>query len=291
MINIKDFQMAGNISLPIFDIQHLSTHDGKGLRTVVFVKGCPLHCAWCSNPEGQAAIPELGWHELKCTGCFDCWKICANKAVFKTGRPSFDKNICRSCEDFACVYRCPNGALKKFGRELLFTEFCEIVQKDLRLYWNSGGGVTFSGGEPLLYTGFIESAAVYLEKYGVGTAIETCGYPMPENTESLFKKLETIFWDVKSPVEDEAAHIKLTGVSNQPILQNLEKAAEKFSGKITISIPMIPGLVNTNEKAEAVENYCRKLGIINFRRLEYHEMGKGKYELLGRKYFFPVIPT
>jgi len=266
---------------PIFDVQTLGTRDGPGLRTVVFLKGCPLRCSWCSNPEGQSAAPSLRWHGSRCQGCLTCAASCPARAVSLSpeGWPRFDRSRCVSCSDKPCIARCPAGALDRVGRDWTADELFELVRRDIRLYWNSGGGVTFSGGEPLLYPALMAEVAGRLARLGVETAVETAGLWRWDDVADALEACALIYFDVKAL--DDELHRQLTGCSNQQILANLARLSQAHPDRVCVSLPLIPGALDSPARLDEVGLYLRGLGVSRVRLLPYHRLGEGKYEALG----------
>jgi pyruvate formate lyase activating enzyme len=276
-------------SAPVFDIQSLATRDGQGLRTLVFLQGCPLRCTWCSNPEGQADRPPLRWRRAVCTGDMACRTACRHGAVHivragdaMSAIPAFDRDLCARCDDHACVGQCPSGALILADRRMTADELGAELMKDIRLFWNTGGGLTFGGGEPLLHPDFVVEVAVRIRRYGIGTAIETCGEWDWAAAEAALAAAERIFFDLKTL--DPVTHRRLTGRSNENILANLKRLAAAAPEKVVVSLPLIPGLGDIVEHARAVGGFLLPLGLRRVRLLPYHRMGVGKYESLGRIY-------
>jgi pyruvate formate lyase activating enzyme len=272
---------------PVFDIQSLATHDGAGLRTLVFLKGCPLRCTWCANPEGQMASPQLRWHVQRCVGELACAGACPNGAVASGDGgdrtwPRFERTICQNCEDRPCIAACPQRALDVAGHmwdaDRLFSE----LKKDMRLFWNTGGGVTFSGGEPLLYTQFIGAVADRLCQFSVSADVETCGYWEWDQAARVLGQCETIFFDLKTL--DDEVHRRFTSQSNAPILANLTLLARSYAHRVVVSLPIIPGVSDTLGHVSEVAGYVLARGLRRVRLLPYHRMGLSKYEALGLEY-------
>ena len=272
---------------PIFDIQHLSTHDGPGMRTLVFFKGCPLSCTWCSNPESQSVFPRLKWVSSKCKSCFSCIENCPVDAVSiketeEGKQPDFDRSLCSRCKEHPCVDYCLNDALSIVGRDITVDELFNILKKETRLYWNTGGGVTFSGGEPLLYPEFIKQVTDKLKSLSINTAIETCGYWEYDRVKEIIEQVDLIYFDIKTLCEK--LHKQFTGKSNKKILSNLEIIAGEHQDKIIVSIPVIPGVMDNINDLRDIGNFLVRTGIKKTRLLPYHRLSLGKYEALGIKY-------
>ena len=248
----------------IFDIQRFSIYDGEGIRTNVFFKGCNLRCLWCHNPESQQMKDELMFYKDKCRGCGECLKICGNTF----------KESCVACGK--CVDVCSYSARKISGQTVSADEVVKKVLRDKAFYDTSGGGVTLSGGEPLLQADFALEILRKCRENGVSTAIETAADVPWEVFEKLLPYLDFVFCDIKCI--DEALHKKLTGVGNGRILENAERL--KQSGvKMRFRMPVIPSL-NVDEVSKAVAF----AGDIPLELMAYHITGCNKYDALGREY-------
>lgn len=267
----------------IFDIEHYAVHDGPGIRTVVFFKGCPLRCLWCCNPESQDPHPALRYSSFRCHSCFGCAMACPSGAVDKgADGPVFDRRACRSCPDWPCVEACSNGALARVGRRVTAEETMRRIAADLPFYRNSGGGATFSGGEPFMQPEFLEELLLRCGAAGIHTAVETCGYVPAETLLRLAPLVGLFLYDVK--VMDPRLHVRYTGVSNEAILQNLRHLAERDAGKVTLRVPLVPGCTDARENLSSIAAMCADLGITRIELMPYHELGRDKYEGLGRDY-------
>jgi len=263
----------------IFNIQELSTHDGKGIRTVVFFKGCPLSCLWCANPEGQSFHQEIMHSEILCRHCGKC--ICSPGAIShnSNGYPLIDRNVCLYCKEKICA-SCLAGAVKITGTYYSPEELYKKIKTASLFYKNSGGGITLSGGEPLAQTDFVREFLKYTCKTGMSVGIETCGLFDWHMVEDFIESFDFYYFDIKSL--DTEIHRRFTGAGNEKILANLGKLSGISPEKITVSIPLIPG-VNTSEII-AIADYCKRINIKKIRLLPYHILGKGKYNDLGREY-------
>lgn len=269
----------------IFDIQDLSVQDGPGIRTTVFMKGCPLKCKWCSNPEGQRTYPELMHLNVLCNKTHNCILACPNNAVKSDdeyGVPVFDRTICRNCETLDCIESCPTFALKVTGKYITLEELIKKIKPNLPYYKNSGGGVTFSGGEPFLQAEFIRRFMDETSRFGLSVGVETCGMFDVKDVSGIPEKLDFIYIDLKCM--DDEIHRKVTGSTNKTILSNLKHLAEKHSSKIIISVPVVPGVNDSAEQIKPIADYCKNLGIYKIRLLPYHSLGESKYYDLGRDY-------
>jgi pyruvate formate lyase activating enzyme len=272
---------------PIFNVQSLSTQDGPGLRTAVFFQGCPLRCTWCSNPEGQSALPQLQWQESRCVGCLECTRACSGvTARVKSGsekkQPRFDRAACRKCAAWRCLDTCPGGALQRIGRPWSREDLLAVIKKDMRLYRNSGGGVTFTGGEPLMHSEFLGPIARELQDRAVHVAIETCGFWEWADAAECLRHCDLVYFDVKTL--DDVVHRRFTGCSNGLILQNLRKLAESRGDRVVVSIPVVPGVLDSAEAIGQIGDHILGLGLKRARLLPYHSLGRGKYAALGLRY-------
>ena len=245
----------------IFDIKEFSVHDGPGGRTTVFMKGCPLRCRWCHNPEGWSQEMQLMKKHNLCTHCGRCEKGCNHEECKPLG---------------VCVHACPNGCLSISGKEVDSRELAEKLKKDRDIFKSLNGGITVSGGEPLMQADFVCDLADNLG--GIHTAIQTSGYADEKTYKRVIEKFDFIMQDIKLVDNDE--HIKYTGAGNEKILKNIEWL--KKSGKDFIfRIPLIPGITDTRENLDAIKELTRGY---NAEYLPYNEMAGIKYKMLGQKY-------
>ena len=265
----------------IFNIQRFSIHDGPGIRTTVFMKGCPLKCQWCCNPESIKINQEIMAHNIKCIHCGKCKEICPENAILSIdGDRRIDFSKCNFC--MKCLNVCPTKTLECIGNFISVDEVMREVRRDSLFYQNSGGGVTLSGGEPLLQWEFTQSILKACKEEGFHTALDTCGYASWEAAEGVLKYVDLVLFDVKHL--DNDMHLKGTGVSNTLILQNLERiAAQK---KIWIRVPLIPGFNDSQKNIKEVACLASQYKVEKISLLPYHEFGKSKYEKLGRDYLF-----
>ncbi len=238
-------------------------------------------------------MPQLRWRSKKCSSCFSCMEKCDRKAIVIRDNgnvkfPYFNRFLCSDCDSKDCIKNCPNDAIDTVGRDMTPDELFNILKKEIRLYWNTGGGVTFSGGEPLLYPEFIGEVAKKLKQFNINIAVETCGFFNWRMAEKALELCDLIFFDIKTT--DEEIHRRFTGKSNGKILANLEKLAhkEQFSSispkKIVVSMPIIPGVTDTVEKVRSAGEYIAGLGIKRAKLLPYHRLSLGKYNSLGLNY-------
>ncbi|MBO5059333.1 MAG: glycyl-radical enzyme activating protein [Clostridia bacterium] len=245
----------------IFDIKEFSIHDGPGGRTTVFLKGCPLRCKWCHNPEGLIKNPQIMKKHNLCVGCKICEKGCNHP----------------ECEPFGvCIHSCPNGCLTVSGEEIDSKLLAEKLNRDKAMFEFTKGGITISGGEPMMQSDFVCDLLDKLD--GIHTAIQTSGYTDEETYKRVISKFDYVMQDIK--LADENEHIKYTGVSNRKIINNIEWL--KKSGKeFVFRVPMIPGITDTEENIKAISE------ITNGHKteyLQYNAMAGSKYKMLGMKY-------
>ena len=235
------------------NIQHYCIHDGPGIRTVVFLKGCPLRCRWCSNPTTQEHKPELLYHADKCFSCGHCAEICPQRAVTREGEAViFDRALCDGCG--LCAKECPGKALQIAGVERNTADVLEDIKKDMAFYRNSGGGVTLSGGEVLAQAAFALDLMAACKRYGIHLALETSGFGKREDLLALVDAADCLFYDVKHA--DDDVHRELTGQGCGLILDNLDAVLDRAAGKLTVRLPLIPGL---NDDEGHLENFARTI--------------------------------
>ncbi len=266
----------------VFDIQRFSVHDGPGIRTLVFLKGCSLKCDWCANPESQAAVPELLFDPAKCIACENCLMICPHGAVHKQGeRIVFEKELCIGCG--ACAEKCYAEARVLKGRRMTVAAVAAEVLKDEAFYAASGGGVTLSGGEPLEQPGFSECLLEACKTLGLHTAVETAGHVSWSSFERIIPFTDLFLFDIKHT--DPAKLKEFTKGDAARILQNLAKLA-KCAKQIIVRTPVIPGFNDSPEEIQKIVCRVKRLGITELHMLPYHRYGQSKYSLMGRKYIF-----
>ena len=259
----------------IFDIQRASFVDGEGSRTTVFFKGCNLRCKWCHNPEGLKAQAQLLHYKDKCTDCKKCERICPN-----------NQKSCTLCGK--CALLCPNDAREICGREYSLDELMEIILRDKDYYLASGGGVTFSGGECMLYVDFLQELLKLCKKEGINTAVDTAGYVPYSSFLKVIPYTNTFLYDIKCVSAD--LHKMGTGKDNGIILENLHSL--KAAGcDITVRIPVIGGFNDTKEEITKIAHLLKNEGINKFELLPYHNMGKHKYEALSLDFCEYYTPT
>ncbi len=271
----------------IFNIQRYSLHDGSGIRTLVFLKGCPLRCLWCSNPESQKSAPELGFIESRCVGqeaCgAPCVSACLEGAVLSNGQgtPAIDRGACTHCGE--CADACCHDALKLVGRELSVAEVLAEVEKDRAFYRRSGGGITIGGGEPLAQHEFTAALLEAAQEQYLHTAIETCGHVAWKHLERVLRFVDLLHFDLKHM--DPRRHAELTGRSNELILGNLTKVLRvKEPQDVVIRIPVIPGCNDSAENIRESATFVANLGFTQIELMAYHRFGASKYRQYGMVY-------
>lgn len=264
----------------IFDIKRYAIHDGPGIRTTVFLKGCPLNCLWCHNPEGKSAEQEFMWWEKRCIGCRDCQKACAKNAIsFSDDTLILDVGECDFCG--ACLAVCHSKALELIGRDLTVGQLMREIEKDLAFYDESGGGVTFSGGEPLMQPVFLHSLLKACKERKIHTAVDTCGYVDPKILLDIGELADLFLYDLK--VIDDKKHIEFTGVSNKLILENVKKLSD-IGHKVVVRFPLIPNV--NDEETDIMELGTFVSSLRNVKELHilpYHEAGAEKAKRLRKQ--------
>lgn len=267
----------------ITNIQKFSVHDGDGIRTSVFFKGCPLKCQWCHNPETQRYERELEYDPEKCTGCGACARICPSQAItMKEGKPVLNREACTLCGK--CENFCPAGIREVVGREYTVKELVKELMKDQIFYEDSGGGVTFSGGEVMtMDLEYLIAAAKELRRQDVTLTIDTCGYVPYEKFQAIFPYTDTFLYDIK--VMDSELHKQYMGVDNKLILENLIRLA-RDGARIYIRIPVVKEVNGNERNMRETIAFLKEHDIhppqINL--LPYHDTGSGKYPKLDMEY-------
>lgn len=264
----------------VFDIKNFELHDGPGIRTTVFLKGCPLRCLWCHNPESQAMRRELSYAAEKCLDCGDCVPACtAHCHSFVGGRHLLDRLNCTNCG--ACASKCLPRALEMIGKTMTADEVIAEICKDRIFYAHSGGGMTLSGGEPMAQFEFTRELLKKAKEAGLHNCLETCGFSPFEQFASIVEYVDLFLFDIKAA--DPGKHLALTGVDNRVILNNLHQL-DSMGAKLILRCPLVPGLNDDDAHLCAVGQLANELENVEKIELEaYHCLGEKKYTLLGRE--------
>ncbi len=267
------------VSGVIFHIMRFSLHDGPGIRTAVFFKGCPLSCWWCHNPESQNSEPEVLYAADRCRLCGDCAAACPHGAIERTAARMTVTGDCRLCA--TCVDACGAEARSVAGRTMTVTEIVTEIERDLVFFDESGGGVTFTGGEPFGQPELLEALLHACRERRIHTTIETCGAAARETVLRLGGLADLILYDLK--ILDPSRHRQYTGASNRHILENLE-ALVAAGRPLTVRLPIVPGINDGRADVRAACDYLAKLNLTRVDLLPYHRAGAEKYRRLGREY-------
>jgi pyruvate formate lyase activating enzyme len=267
----------------VFNIQRYSIQDGPGIRSTVFIKGCPLRCAWCHNPESQSFEKELITIDTRCIHCGECVRLChQNPQVLENAitRSNDENSRCIKCGD--CVDACPTGARQMIGQRMSVEDVVTEVMKDRLFYDESGGGVTISGGEPLAQPDFVMELVHALHSHGIHTALDTSGFAPLNIFTKAVEQVDLVLYDLK--LMDEDRHRHYTGVSNRSILNNLHSLG-RMHKRIWLRIPLIPGVNDDQDTLDQMAEFAASIpGILQVNILPYHEIGLDKNRRLGREY-------
>ena len=264
----------------IFDIKKYAINDGPGIRTTVFFQGCPLSCWWCHNPESQARIPTLMYRANRCVLCGECAVVCPQNGIQVNGSAQTDRSKCDVCG--TCAETCYYGAREVSGREVTIEEVLVEIERETPFHDQSGGGVTFSGGEPLMQRSFLLALLRACRERDIHTVVDTSGYTTWEALDSVRGFVNLFLYDLK--LMDNQRHIQYTGVSNEPILRNLKLLSE-HGHPLYVRIPLIPGVndddANLRQSAEMLASLPNVTGV---ELMGYHDIAAAKYEALGMPY-------
>ncbi|MBC7235149.1 MAG: glycyl-radical enzyme activating protein [Chloroflexi bacterium] len=277
---VRDAEIALDVEGTIFDLDTFAVHDGPGIRLAVYLKGCPLACAWCHSPESQRREPQLVFAQERCVLCGGCVAVCPQGVhVLEGGEHHVEFALCRACGQCASV--CVTGAVSIKGYLVTAQEIVDRARRMIPFFRHSGGGITLTGGEVTLQSDFSEAVLAGCRALGVHTAIETCGASTWPTLERLARHTDLILYDLK--LMDDEAHRRWTGVSNRQILENARRLAE--SGyQVQVRVPLIPGITDTDENIGAVFAFMCKMGLHSVTLLPYNESAGAKYEWLGQEY-------
>lgn len=271
----------------VFNIQQFSVHDGSGIRTIVFIKGCPLRCSWCSNPESQNFSQELGYNPENCLGCCTCIRHCKSGVMSaKNGVIHFNPEK-YEYEDLNLATICPSEALKIYGKKYTAEEVIDLVEKDNAFFSRSNGGLTLSGGEPMASPEFSLALVQEAKRRHMNIAMESCGYAPAETAIALTSYMNEVFFDIKIMNTDR--HKKATGRDNTTILRTIKEVRKAHpSLKLTIRTPVVPGVNDNEEDISAIAHFVRdELGKgVSYELMRFHRFGESKYKNLGRNYLF-----
>ena len=265
----------------IFDIERSSTVDGPGIRTVVFLKGCPLRCLWCQNPEGQRPFPEIRWNSEKCIGCRKCIEACPQSAIsLVNNKLVTDRDLCINCG--VCTKVCFAQARELCGKYMTVEEVFNLIKRDMVFYLNTGGGITVSGGEPTIQAAFLIDLFKKCKEANIHTALDTCGYTEWDVLKNILHYTDLVLYDLKQM--DPEKHYKYTGVPLDNILKNLKKIDE-MGIPIWIRTPVVPGHTDDEENIAKISSFIIDLKHLKrFDLLPYHSYGRQKYPMLDRIY-------
>jgi pyruvate formate lyase activating enzyme len=279
----------------IFDIQGYSVHDGPGCRTLIFMKGCPLHCEWCSNPEGMRTTQDVMFRNTKCVnrknGCTRCIDTCQQHAISENPAEGedvqqlfIDRQKCNRCETHECLSVCYFEGLRYCGEWRTVDDIMHVFERN-RHYWGARGGASFSGGEPLLQFEFMKLLLEACHREKIHVAVETTAHIQPDKFLSLMQMVNFTFIDVKHM--DPVRHREKTGVHNDLILSNIKAlVASKWPGRLVLRFPVIEGFNDTDENIKAVAKFMLELGLFEINILPFHRLGDSKWTQLGKQYLF-----
>jgi pyruvate formate lyase activating enzyme len=266
----------------IFDVQGFSVHDGPGCRTLIFLKGCTLHCDWCSNPEGIDLNPVLMYDPEKCIHDGLCVAACRyNALTLAENQLTINHSACHECPDFICTEQCLTSALRVAGSFASVDELFKTIRRD-RQFWGNEGGITLTGGEPLLQKKFAREILKRCYDAYIHTAIETCGNVPWDNFSDTIPWIDFIYFDLK--LINSADHRKYTGAGNELILENARRLASEFKGKLVFRMPVVPGINSDDAHINQVISFMKSVSVNEINILPLHHLGKEKYRLLNRVY-------
>lgn len=282
MIDIENKQLG-----IIFNIERYAVFDGPGIRTIVFLKGCHLHCRWCQNPEGQNPEVELAFFADNCIGCMNCTSVCPHGAIYiVNGMSTTDWDRCK--QSHKCVEVCQTEARKQVGEKITAEQVVEEVEKDVAFYRRSGGGVTLSGGEPIMQPDFAAEILRLCRSKYISTTVETSGFARSDDLMKVLEYADFIYYDVKHM--DSKKHMEGTGFGNELTLENLEKIP--VGRNLVVRVPVVPGYNDSEKNIRETAIFVRKMGKIKkIELLPYNRLGVLKYERIGKKYLLSDLET
>lgn len=266
-----------------FALKRFAVHDGPGVRTTLFLKGCPLSCLWCHNPEGKNCKPEIALYSHKCTQCLRCADVCEESAHIFNGEHTVNRDTCTFCAK--CKDACFNDAIEVFGKKITVNEALKMLLEDRLFYESSSGGVTISGGEPLMQADFLRELLILLKKENIHTSIDTCGYADKEAFDKIIPHTDLFLYDIKA--FNKETHIKLTGKSNKIIWDNLKYITEN-NKPVIIRFPFVP-TYNDFEAELIAKKLAEFKNIKSIDVLPYHNFSSSKYHSLGLTDTMPKI--
>jgi len=271
----------------VLSIARMTIHNGPGIRTLILFKGCPLRCLWCSTPEAQKDEAEIALYSVRCIHCEQCVPVCPTNAINLTGETvNINRAMCNSCGK--CTQVCYTEAIKLLGQEMTIEELLTEAKKDATVYKHSRGGVTISGGEPLLNPEFTQELLRAFKEENISVGVDTCGHVPWTNIEKVLPYIDFFLWDIKHMNGEE--HRKFTGVSNKLILSNARSVSER-NVPLYIRVPVIPGYNDSEENIRATCEFARDLSsLVNIDLLPLHHLGKARYDSLNRAYPIADIP-
>lgn len=268
----------------IFDIHRFALDDGPGIRTTVFMKGCPLACIWCHNPESMHVAQELAIYPDRCIHCGSCKTVCPEAAISGDAVLKIDRGLCTACGN--CADSCPARAVNIIGKEYQLEELLEAITRDRHFFETSGGGVTFSGGEPTLWMNYLSSALVALKKENLHTAIQTCGmFDYAGFSQKVLPFIDLIMFDIK--FIDAAKHQRYTGQNNLPILENFRRITKEAGNRVLPRVPLVPGITATPGNLLEIASFLAELGYLRCELLPYNPAGIEKRQSIGMELPLP----
>ena len=274
--------------LPVFSIERFAIHDGPGIRTVLFLQGCPLRCPWCANPESWEIGPKLLFLEKKCAGCGTCASACPKGALSLWQKKArLDRARCTACGQCAAV--CPQHALMVSGQKMRAEDIFRLVRRDRDYYRQTGGGLTLSGGEALLHIDALLPLLSQCREEGIGVAFETCGQVPPVNVQKAFPFTNEFLFDIKTL--DEGRMRALTGGDLPKILRNFEWIAHADPGRLIVRTPVIPGFSHSENDLRPIFEWTARHHVRRIDLLPYHTLGAVKYRQLGKVYPFSCLES